>query len=157
MNAIALLILLAAADPQGEGTGAAESKAKNKAAAAGMVTPEAAKPEKAEKPPLDVEKMPFTRDSIKQVVEYNLDKIQGCYEETLADKDNPVQGKLMTSFIITPEGLVKKAKVERQGTTLKEPKLHSCVVAVLSTLTFPKPPDKKEHPLEYPFNLKAVR
>lgn len=156
MNAIALLILLAAADPQGEGAGAAESKAKSKAAAAGMVTPDA-KAEKAEKPPLDVEKMPFTRDSIKQVIEYNLDKIQGCYEETLADKDNPVQGKLMTSFVITPEGLVKKAKVERQGTTLKEPKLHTCVVAVLSTLTFPKPADKKDHPLEYPFNLKAVR
>jgi hypothetical protein len=160
MNLIALIVLLSSANPaQAEGgleDSDAAAKAKNKAAASSMVTPDA-KPEKPEKPELDVSKMPFTRDSIKQVVDHSLDKIQGCYEETLADKDQPVEGKLMTSFIVTPEGLVKKAKIEKVGTTLKDSRLHACVVAVLSTLTFPKPPNNKEYRMEYPFNLKAIR
>ena len=30
-------------------------------------------------------------------------------------------------------------------------------MTVLSTMVFPKPPDGKDHPIEFPFNLKAVR
>ena len=44
----------------------------------------------------------------------------------------------------------------KKGTTLKDPELHDCVVTVLSSMIFPKPPDGKDHPIEYPFNLKAV-
>ncbi|HVE81901.1 MAG TPA: AgmX/PglI C-terminal domain-containing protein [Myxococcales bacterium] len=108
-----------------------------------------------EKPPPDVEKMPFSQESVKQVIEYHLPKIQSCYNELLAETVKAKEGVLKTSWEITPEGLVAKAKVERKGTTLKEPKLHECVVAVLTAMTFPKPPDGKVHPIEYPFNLKA--
>jgi hypothetical protein len=31
------------------------------------------------------------------------------------------------------------------------------VVSVLSGINFPKPPDHREHPIEYPMNLKAIR
>lgn len=113
--------------------------------------------EKPAKPPPDVERMPFTPDSVKEVIDYHLEKIQGCYNEMLAAADKPKQGTLKTSWVITPEGLVSKAKVERKGTTLKDPKLNECVVAVLTTMTFPKPPDGKAHPIEFPFNLKATR
>ena len=105
----------------------------------------------------DVSKMPFSPDSIKQVVAHYQPQIQGCYEETMATKDKAVEGKLKTSWIITPDGLVKKAKINKKGTSLKDGKLHDCVVAVLSAMTFPKPPDRKEHPIEYPFNLKAIK
>lgn len=115
------------------------------------------KPAKPEKPPLDVERLPFTPDSIMKVISYHQDEIQSCYEETLAVKEKPVAGKLMTSFTITPTGLVKGAKVVKKGTTLHEPKLHDCVVAVLSAMTFPKPPDGTDHPVEFPFNLKPIR
>lgn len=157
MKLITLLMLLAAAgetDLASEDDAAA--KGKNKASAAALVTPEE-KPALPEKPPLDVSKMPFTRDSIKQVVEHSLDKIQACYEETLADMEKPAEGKLMTSFVVTGEGLVKRAKVEWKGTTLKSAKLNACVVDVLNTLTFPKTPDGRDRRMEYPFNLKAVR
>jgi hypothetical protein len=117
---------------------------------ADKVAPKAAKGE------LDVTKMTFTPAAVKQVMSHNNDdQIQGCYEETLASKDKPVEGKLMTSFTVTAEGLVSGAKVLKKGTTLKDDKLHSCVVTVLSGLTFPKPADKRDHPIEYPFNLKA--
>lgn len=106
----------------------------------------------------DIDRMPFTPHSIQEVVTYYQPKIQGCYEEHLASQVNKaVEGKLYTSFVITPDGMVKKAKVDKKKTTLKDPKLHDCVVAVLSTMSFPKPTDGKDHPIEYPFNLKAVR
>lgn len=152
MKLITLLMLLAASGDDD----AAAAKGKNKASAAALVTPEE-KPARPEKPPLDVSKMPFTRDSIKKVVEHNLDKIQECYEEALLEMDRPQEGKLLTSFVVTGEGLVKRAKVERKGTTLKSSKLNACVVDVLNTLTFPKTPDGRIRRLEYPFNLKAVR
>jgi len=109
------------------------------------------------KPPLNLALMPFTPESIKKVVAYHQDEIQACYEETLANKEKPVEGRIKTSFVITAEGLVKKPKVITKGTTLKDPRLHACVVDALSTFTFPKPHDRREHPVEYPFNLKAIR
>jgi hypothetical protein len=114
----------------------------------------------ARKAPLDVEHMPFTPDSIRQVMGHHVDEIQGCYEEWLAGKGNKTpEGKLMTSFTISPAGLVKGAKVLNKGTAypLRDPALKDCVVGVLTALSFPKPADGREHPIEYPFNLKAIK
>jgi len=102
------------------------------------------------------EKLPFTPDTIKQIVRAKQPEIERCWEQTLAGTDKPVDGKLQTHFVITPVGSVKQAKVLKKGTTLKDPTLHRCVETVLSTMLFPKPPDGKDHPVEYPFNLKAV-
>jgi len=105
----------------------------------------------------DITKMPFTPDSVKQVVMYHQPKIQGCYEESLLDAKKKIpEGTLKTSWRIDADGYVKKAKVDKRKSTLKDPRLHDCVIAVLSTMQFPKPPDGKEHPIEFPFNLKAV-
>ena len=105
----------------------------------------------------DVSKMAFNQDNIKQVVMAFQPKIQGCYEDHIANKKKAPQGTLKTSWVITPEGLVKSAKIEKKGTTLKDAALYDCVVAVLSTMEFPRPPDSKDHPIEFPFNLKAVQ
>ncbi len=101
--------------------------------------------------------LPFTPDSIKMVIEHHQPKIQECYEEMLAQRKKPVQGKLMTSFTITAEGLVKRAKVERKGSEVYDHKMNDCVVAALTSMSFPKPKDSREYPIQYPFNLKAVR
>jgi hypothetical protein len=114
----------------------------------------------------DVEKMPFTPDSIKIVMQYYQPQIQSCYEESLAAKnvtvkvdggtkhEKNVEGKLVTAFNITPEGTVSDAKISKKGTTLNDPKLHECVTTVLGTIAFPKPNDgKKKHPIEFPFML----
>ena len=105
---------------------------------------------------LDVSRMPFTPDSIRRVITHHQPKVQACYEETLAGKEKDLEGTLMARFIVTAEGLVKGARIEKKGTTLKERKLHDCVVAVLSTMSFPKPSDAREYPVEFPFKLKAV-
>jgi hypothetical protein len=104
----------------------------------------------------DVSKMTFGPESVKTVVAFYQPRIQQCYEETLATKDKAVEGVLKTSWIIGPEGGVTKAQVVKKGTTLKDPKLHDCVITVLSSMTFPKPPGGKKQPIDFPFNLKAV-
>ena len=101
--------------------------------------------------------LPFTPYSIKTILAAHHQDIQNCYEDTLAGKANVVEGRLNAAFIIKPDGTVKDAKVVKKGTTLHDVKLHECVVSVLSGLTFPKPPDHRDHPVEYPLNLKAIR
>ena len=105
---------------------------------------------------VDVTQLPFTPDSIAQVVRSHQPDIQDCYERMLAARQEKLQGRLMTHFVITPTGSVSGAQVEKRGTTLQDKALHSCVVGVLGKLRFPKPPDGKNHPVEYPFNLKPV-
>src|SRR5277367_1930381 len=105
---------------------------------------------------LDVSQMPFTPDSITQVVRAHQPEIQACYEKTLAARNEKLQGRLMTHFVISAAGTVSSAQVMKQGTTLKDKDLQSCVVGVLRQLRFPKPPDAKDHPVEYPFNLQPV-
>lgn len=104
----------------------------------------------------DITRMPFTADSVKQVVAFHQDLIQGCYERTMKEKEKVVEGKLMTSWTITAEGLVKNAKVHKKGTSVRDPELHQCVEAVILSMTFPSPGTNKEVPIEFPFNLKPV-
>jgi hypothetical protein len=103
------------------------------------------------------ENLPFTPDTIREIVRSKQPEIERCWEQVLAGEEKPVEGKLQTHFIISPAGTVRQAKVVKKGTTLKNKALHSCVETVLSTMVFPKPPDGKDHPVDYPFNLKAVR
>lgn len=106
---------------------------------------------------LDVSKMRFGPDSVKQIVLSFMPQIQSCHEESMAGTKKVVEGKLMTHFVITPDGIVKGARIEKKGTTLKDPRLHDCVIAVLSTMSFPKPGDGKDQPIDFPFNLKAQK
>ena len=144
------------AKPAGAGNDTMKSLVKDAVAPAPAATPTADGGTVVERPGPQVEKMTFNPDSIKTVVAYYQPQIQGCYEETLAVKDKAVEGKLVTSFVITPEGLVKKPLIVKKGTTLKDARLHDCVIAVISSMAFPKPSDAKDHPIEYPFNLKAT-
>jgi hypothetical protein len=52
---------------------------------------------------------------------------------------------------------VKGAKILKKGTTLNDPKLNECVVAVLLTMEFPKPPKNQDQPIDFPFKLKAIK
>ena len=115
-----------------------------------------AQPDAGTKAP-DVTLLPFTREAIMQVIDSHKGDIRGCYEDMLAGLKKPIEGTVRTHFAITPEGKVKGAKVERRGTTLRDPKLHACILGVLTGMDFPRPPDRRDHPIEYPFHLKAIR
>jgi hypothetical protein len=105
----------------------------------------------------DLSLLPFTQDTVRKVVASHQPQIQACYEEWLANQSKPAEGKLQAHWVITPEGLVKGARIEKKGTTLKDPKLHDCVLAAILAMEFPKPIDKRDHPIDYPFNLKAIK
>jgi outer membrane biosynthesis protein TonB len=126
--------------------------------AAAAPAPEKKKAENARPQPPDISRLPFTPDSIREVMQYYSRDIQDCYEEILANKGNKVEeGRILTTFVISPDGFVRNARVAKAGTTLKNARLNECVVNVLSSITFPPPPDKREYPIEYPFNLKAIK
>jgi len=149
----------------GSGLAFAQGAAGKKDASAKGTEPEKTAPAQEKKKaepvrpqPPDVSHMPFSPDSIREVMQYYSRDVQECYEELLATKGNKVEeGRIMTTFTITPDGFVRNAKVAKAGTTLKNPRLHECVVNVLSGITFPQPPDRREYPIEYPFNLKAIK
>jgi hypothetical protein len=147
------LLLVLAAVPAAPDAGSPAAAAPEPGAGAPAAAVGAATPARGSSP----EKLPFTPDTIKEIVRAKQPDIERCWEQTLAATDKPVDGKLQTHFVITPVGSVKQAKVVKKGTTLKDPALHKCVATVLSTMLFPMPPDGKDHPVEYPFNLKAVR
>ncbi|NOJ96781.1 AgmX/PglI C-terminal domain-containing protein [Corallococcus coralloides] len=132
----------------------AQGSSKKKAAAPAQTAPATPAPKKDDG--LDVSRLPFTPDSIRQVMAYHMPRIQECYEDHMVEKDKKVEGLLRTTFTITAEGTVRSAKIDKHGSTLKDAGLNDCVVAVLSSMDFPKPPDGREHPIEYPFNLKAI-
>jgi hypothetical protein len=138
--------------------GQAGKKGQSGAPEAAAPAQEKKKAEPVRPPPPDVSRMPFTPDSIREVMQYHTRDIQDCYEELLATKGSKVEeGRIMTTFTITPDGFVRNAKVSKTGTTLKNARLNECVVNVLSGITFPQPPDRSEYPIEYPFNLKAIK
>jgi hypothetical protein len=149
----------------GSGLALAQAPAGKKGASGKETAPEAAAPAQEKKkaapvrpPPPDVTRLPFTPDSIREVMQYHSRDVQECYEELLAMKGNKVEeGRIMTTFTISPDGFVRNAKVAKAGTTIKDARLHECVVSVLTGIDFPKPPDGREYPIEYPFNLKAIK
>src|SRR5689334_14500267 len=53
---------------------------------------------------LDVSRLPFTPDSIRQVIAHHMPRIQECYEDHMVEKDKKVEGLLRTTFTITAEG-----------------------------------------------------
>ncbi|WP_434391305.1 AgmX/PglI C-terminal domain-containing protein [Melittangium boletus] len=162
-SSIVLAVVLA------QGLALAQGPASGKKAAAPAQTkpaasvPEAAPAEKksaapTRPPPPDINRLPFTPDTIRQVMQYHAQDIQECYEEVLALKGSTVEeGRILTTFTISPDGFVRDAKVAKAGTTLKNERLNQCVVNVLTGINFPPPPDKRAYPIEYPFNLKAIK
>ena len=157
MLKLCLVLALAAAPKKGGGTDTQKDAIKGAIAVdSGGASDAGVAEEAAPAEGPDVRKMPFTPESVKTVVAYWQPKIQTCYEETLATKDKAVEGVLRTKWVVGSGGIVKKAEVVKKGTTLKDPKLHDCVITVLSSMTFPKTPNGKDQPIEFPFNLKAV-
>src|SRR5215469_16118034 len=72
----------------------------------------------------DPSKLPFTPYSIKKILASHHDEVQNCYEDTMANREKVIEGKLLTAFSIEADGTVRKARVLKKGTTLNDAKLH---------------------------------
>ena len=115
----------------------------------------AAAPPKKKGP--DVTHMHFDKDGIRAVVSYHAKEVQDCYEKVIAEKEKKIEGRVLVDFVVDSEGKVKDAKVAKKGTTLKEDRVHECVVTLIYDWEFPKPGDGRDHPLQFPFDLKYVK
>ncbi|MBI5543301.1 MAG: energy transducer TonB [Deltaproteobacteria bacterium] len=103
---------------------------------------------------LDTSKMVFDQESIRQVVKFHMPEIQECYEKVLADTGAKLEGRVVVGFIISAEGNVSEARVLAKKSSLKDDRVHDCVLA-MRAWGFPKPNDNRDHPIEYPFDLKV--
>ena len=113
----------------------------------------------AKKPGPDVSKMPFTPYSIQEVVKFHLPEIQKCYEGVVLEigGKHPPEGRVLANFTILANGLTSKVKVDHKKSTLKNDRMQDCVTDAVRTWEFPKPTDGREHPIEYPFDLKIEK
>ena len=83
---------------------------------------------------------PFSVDSISLVIRAQQPLVQSCYGKMMATRNERREGRVVTSFVITPAGTVTDSRVEKTGTTLTDAGLSACLLAVLDGLSSPKPP-----------------
>jgi hypothetical protein len=111
----------------------------------------AAKPKRE----LDVSRMMFDAEGIRTVFNFHMPEVQECYEKVLADSGKKIEGKVVVGLIIDANGSVSEARVLAKKSTLKDDRVHECVLQVKGW-AFPKAGDNRDHPIEYPFNLKVA-
>ncbi len=141
--------LAAEASPSPSALEKPEAESADSEAKAPGEKPSAQPPPKRE---LDVSHMLFDAESVRQVVSFHMPEIQECYEGVLAETGKKIEGKVVVSAVIDPAGRVTSAKALPMKSTLREPKVVECVLAVRGW-TFPKSGDNRDHPIEYPFVL----
>jgi len=73
---------------------------------------------------------------IQRVVRSNYARVRECYEAGLARRPE-LTGQLQIRFVIDREGIVQNPTLE--SSTLPDDQVNQCVVAVFSSLKFPKP------------------
>ncbi len=111
--------------------------------------PVAVDPKRAE-----LDRLPFNKATVGEIIQKNLPDIQKCYEDAMALRgqtgSNAPGGKVAVAWTITVEGLVSDAKVKRSA--MKDAMVTDCIELAVRAWEFPKP--QQATPLEVPFELK---
>jgi TonB family protein len=93
-----------------------------------------------------------SKEDIQRVIAGNRQKIRDCYDAALAN--NPgIQGDLVISFVINPDGSVKDVEVNTES-DLHIPELDTCATGAVRALEFPASSRGLESKVNYPFNFK---
>jgi TonB family protein len=93
-----------------------------------------------------------TGKQIQAVITDNRQVFRDCYEAAL--KDNPgIQGDLVVSFVIDPDGSVKQAEINWSESEIHIPELDTCTVDTLKALRFAASSRGLESRVNYPFNF----
>jgi outer membrane biosynthesis protein TonB len=90
---------------------------------------------------------------IRDGVHKHKDAINGCYAAALT-ADNKLAGTVTTRFVIGPDGKVKKASIVKS--TIKNPKMETCLTVELKKMSFPKPRTGGDDVIDYPFDFGSV-
>ena len=81
-------------------------------------------------------------------------KVQRCYEVLLAQAGD-VKGTVTVIFVIGKNGKVKKVRIDKGRTTLKDASLQMCVKLAVKRMKFAQKPEGGEVTASYPFNFSA--
>ena len=87
------------------------------------------------------------KSAIREVVRANIDDVRECYNAELVD-DEAVEGRVMVSFEIRPDGTVGKADVSES--TMPE-RFDACLATAVATWSFPA--SDKATSVLYPFEM----
>ncbi|HCF58220.1 MAG TPA: hypothetical protein DFS52_09530 [Myxococcales bacterium] len=90
------------------------------------------------------------------MVKFHMPEIQGCYEKVLSDSGKRLEGRVMVGFTIDLNGNVTELKPLLKKSTVKDDRVVDCVLLTARRFAFPKPPDNRIYPIEYPFDLKVT-
>lgn len=100
-----------------------------------------------------------TSDRLQPLVDLmktNRDKFRCCFD-LWARKNPGASGRVSIQLKIDPEGKLTSADIAQNDTTVAAPEVHSCILDVAKSLTYPKSPSGKETTYKHPFDFKARR
>lgn len=115
--------------------------------------PQASAPPQEEAAPSDKPKETRTSEVIRGVVQQNRDSVRACFDALSRDEKGN-GGVLTLSFTITPRGSVKSATLNRERSTIAQPKLVSCAIDAVKRMKFPPSSRGFESSVNYPFDFK---
>jgi TonB family protein len=75
---------------------------------------------------------------IQRIIRLNYYSFQECYEAGLS-RNPKLSGRVNARFVIDRSGLVTNVTITKEGTTMPDEAVVSCVAAAFRHLTFPKP------------------
>ncbi len=78
------------------------------------------------------------KEALKKVLQAHAADVQRCYEQELA-QDKLLEGKVTLRWTVQPDGSVAGVSVDEDGTTLRNRKVHDCMLAGVAAWRFPKP------------------
>ncbi len=99
-----------------------------------------------------VAKGSISREEVARVINKHLKQVQYCYEKVLL-KDPGLSGKLVIEWTINTSGSV--GRVKQKISTLRNPKVASCIIGNLKRWRFPKPRGGNVI-VSYPFIFNSV-
>jgi TonB family protein len=92
----------------------------------------------------------LSRAQIQAVVREHLGEVRACYERGLRARPD-LEGRVVVSFIISPEGAVTSASVATSE--IREARVESCIAQAIRTWRFPAPDGGGVVGVNYPFVL----
>lgn len=88
-----------------------------------------------------------------RIIQDNREKFRSCYDAALAKRDG-IKGRVTLAWVLDPKGAVKDgAHIDPDASDFHDEFLEKCMVAALTTLTFPPSTRGMESTVTYPFNF----
>jgi hypothetical protein len=93
-----------------------------------------------------------TMEVIAKIVKDHRQPVRDCMDK--AKKQLPdLKGDLVVHFVIDPDGKVKKAELNQERSTLKNPEVTECAVKTIKGISFPPSSRGMDTTVNYPYNL----